>query len=250
MIYQNLAYFYDSFMSDAPYDLWVDFTKQITKKVGKVNKIIDLGCGTGEISLRLAREGYQLIGVDLSHDMLAVAQQKASQAQLQIHWVHQDIRALEGFNDIDMIVSYCDVINYLTTAEDVRLVFKHVHKSLRKGGLFIFDIHSLYHVNNNLINHTFAYVDDKMSYIWHCSPGEEKGEMYHDLTFFIQDEDKQYTRYDEMHHQRTLSIEHYQQLLKQTGFKIKNIYSDFSIENKFSEVEAKRIFIIAEKRSD
>lgn len=168
MPYQKLAYVYDSFMSDAPYDRWIDFTKQMIKKTGTVNQIIDLGCGTGEISIRLAREGYQLIGVDFSHDMLAVAQQKASQAQLQVHWVHQDIRALEGFSDIDMIVSYCDVINYMTTEEDLCFVFNHVHKSLREGGLFVFDIHSLFHVKNNLINQTFSYVDDRMSYIWHC----------------------------------------------------------------------------------
>ncbi|HEY4601310.1 MAG TPA: class I SAM-dependent methyltransferase [Cerasibacillus sp.] len=249
MTYQQLAYVYDSFMSEAPYNQWVDFTKEIIRRRGPVKQIVDLGCGTGELTIRLAREGYQLIGVDYSHDMLAVAEQKASLSH-DIQWIQKDIRELEGFSHNDMIVSYCDVINYITTEEDLLLVFNNAYRSLREGGLFVFDFHSLSHVNENLIDQTFSYVDDAFSYIWHCIPGEEVGEMYHNLTFFVQDKDRHYIRHDEVHHQRTFSVECYQHLLNQAGFKIKNIYGDFAIEKKFLESEAERIFIIAEKRSE
>lgn len=247
MTYQQMAYVYDQFMDDAPYDQWVTFVKKMIQQAHlDVDHIVDLGCGTGEITINLAEAGYHMTGVDLSSEMLATAEQKANYKQQKIHWLKQDLRSLRGLHHYDVAVSLCDVINYITTPREVERVFYHVFQLLRDGGLFIFDVHSLYHVENQMIHHNFSDVTDTSAYIWFCDEGEEPGEMYHDLTFFLKN-GSTYERFEETHFQKTFHVDEYKRFLKKAGFRIKGIYSDFSIErNKIPEV-AERIFFCAEK---
>lgn len=244
-----MASVYDQLMKDAPYTKWQDFTKEVFNKSQKnIESIIDLGCGTGSITTKLASDGYEMIGVDVASDMLTCAHQKSNNKQLKVKWVQQDLRNLEGFSNLDAAISYCDVINYITTEEEVSNVFNRVAGTLKDGGLFLFDVHTLDHVQHNMINQTFAHVDDAMSYIWFCSEGDNKGEMHHDLTFFILEEGV-YNRFKEYHHQRTYSIETYTRLLTQSGFENIMTYYDFSTNNKNLDEKSERVFFSAEKRS-
>lgn len=250
MAYQQMAYVYDRLMTDAPYEQWLAFTKEVFNRSGKqIKHVADLGCGTGQITALLAKEGYQMIGVDYSSDMLTYAEQKLSTEKLSIQWLNQDLQDLQGLANLDAAVSYCDVINYITSEEALATVFRGVANSLKPGGLFLFDVHSLYHVEHHLINQTFADVTDETSYIWFCSAGEAPGEMHHDLTFFTLDGEKTYRRFDEYHHQRTYAIEFYERLLTEAGFEISNSYRDFSLKQQNGNKTAERIFFVAEKRS-
>ncbi|HZW67669.1 MAG TPA: class I SAM-dependent methyltransferase [Pseudogracilibacillus sp.] len=247
--YENFALVYDRLMKNAPYDEWLQFTNHFIKNK-QINSVVDLGCGTGEITLRLAEQNRQLFGVDLSADMLSIAEQKAIDLAKQVNWIKQDIRELEGFTNIDLCVSYCDVINYITAEEDLDRVFHHVYESLSDQGIFIFDVHSMEHVNKNLTNQTFTYTAEDVAYIWDCEPGECDGEMYHEMTFFYKNSTKSntYTRIEESHYQRTFPVETYVDLLTQANFSHIELYGDFSIENEFSEQDSERIFIIARKK--
>lgn len=249
MAYEQMAAIYDEFMDNAPYADWVEFSQKVFAAFGnEVQRIADLGCGTGEITIRLAAKGFDLVGVDFSEDMLSLAEQKASEKRLPIQWLHQDLRELQGTLDLDAAVSYCDVMNYITSKKELSQVFQRVANSLKKGGLFLFDIHSLFHVKQHMINQTFADVTTDSAYIWFCSEGEEAGEMYHDITFFRREGSK-YRRFDELHHQKTFSINTYKQLLQTAGFDVKKICGDFALENEKSVEKAARIFFVAEKRS-
>ncbi|MBN6205634.1 class I SAM-dependent methyltransferase [Ralstonia pickettii] len=249
MAYQKMAYLYDQLMSHAPYDDWVQFTEEIFADLGFAGKrIADLGCGTGEISTRLAQKGYNVIGVDNSQDMLTYAEHKASTQNLPIQWLLQDLREMDGLYDLDAAFSYCDVLNYITDPEELQNTFHHIYHSLKSGGLFLFDVHSLQYIRENYLDQTFAEVTDDASYIWFCTPGDEAGEMYHDLTFFYLENGK-YERFDEQHHQRTYPINFYKDFLKNAGFEDIKIYADFSsIPNNMNE-NAARIFFSASKRS-
>lgn len=250
MAYQEMARLYDKLMDTAPYDKWAEITREILNQSPlSISNIVDLGCGTGQITTRLARAGYKMTGIDFSSEMLSYAEQRASEQKLSVQWINQDIRETEGITEADAVVSYCDVINYITTENELNDVFSNVSSMLKENGMFIFDIHSLYHVKNNLVNQTFATVDEDMSSIWFCSEGENEGEMFHDLTFFISGEQQNYTRFDEYHHQRTYAIEVYQKLLEKNGLQIKNIYGDFSLKVKNLPDNTERIFFVAEKRS-
>lgn len=247
MAYQQMASLYDELMTHAPYDEWVDFTEQIFKESGKsMKKIADLGCGTGEITTKLASKGYEMIGVDYSQDMLTYAENKANNKNLDIKWLHQDIKELEGLNELDAAISYCDVLNYITEPEQLQLTFDHVYKSLKVGGLFLFDVHGIDYIMDNYINQTFADVTDEASYVWFCTPGEAVGEMYHDLTFFYLNDGK-YERFDEQHHQRTFQSEFYINLLISSGFENVKVYADFSVVPHNTDENAARIFFSATK---
>ncbi|WP_085991849.1 class I SAM-dependent DNA methyltransferase [Oceanobacillus senegalensis] len=245
MEYKQMAYVYDKFMAEAPYDKWIQFTLERLKNK-KIKTIADLGCGTGEITVRLAEEGFQMIGVDFSMDMLSYAEHKASNKNVPITWLHQNLQELEGLNDLDVAISYCDVINYITEEDNLKNVFQRIYQSLKKDGVFIFDVHSIYHVEQNYKNQTFADVMEDVSYIWFCLEGETIGDMYHDLTFFALDGDK-YIRFDEIHHQRTYSIDFYKKLLYEIGFHHVQVYADFRLEEENITSDSERIFFVAER---
>lgn len=250
MAYNQIASIYDQLMSDAPYDEWVAFTLEIFKRSGRqMTHVADLGCGTGEITKRLAKAGLTMRGVDYSAEMLAYADHKASNEQVPIQWLCQDLTELEGLEQLDAAVSYCDVINYIVTEDELEEVFKRVAATLRSGGLFIFDVHSLFHVQEHLVDQTFADVQEEASYIWFCMEGDQSGEMFHDLTFFALNGDK-YEKFTEFHQQRTYSIAFYQQLLRDTGFENIHVYADFSFDAKSVSEVSERIFYVAEKRSE
>lgn len=246
MSYQQMASVYDRFMAEAPYDDWVRFTMEIIKNK-KVERILDLGCGTGEITLRLKEQAFDVVGIDYSEEMLAFAAKKALDKNMSITWLQQDLTTMEGLTDFDLAISYCDVINYITEKKDLREVFERTYHSLNSSGLFIFDVHSIYQVEHHYKNQTFADVLDDMSYIWFCLEGDEQGEMYHDLTFFMYDQEDKYVRFDEYHHQRTYPIQFYKQLLSEVGFTNIKVYADFSLElNQYND-QSERIFFVAEK---
>ena len=248
MAYQQMANLYDKLMADAPYDQWAQLTKEILGYANlSINKIADLGCGTGQVTTRLAKIGYQMTGVDYSVDMLSYAEQRASEDKLSIQWINQDLREMDGLTEMDAVISYCDVMNYITTQEELNEVFANVAKMLKENGMFLFDVHSLQHVENDLVNQTFATVDEDMSSIWFCSEGDEPGEMFHDLTFFVST-GKSYVRFDEFHHQKTFSIAEYRNLLELNGLQIRNIYGDFSLKAESLHENTERIFFVAEKR--
>lgn len=248
MEYGQMGYVYDPFMKDAPYDDWHTFTQEMIRKYGTdVQKIADLGCGTGELTVRLAKEGYQLFGVDYSIDMLTYAEQKSRQEQLDIRWIHQDLRTLEGLQNLDVVVSFCDVINYITSVEDLKIVFGRIADTLKPEGLFMFDIHSLHYVTNELVNRSFSEVTDDMAYIWNCIAGEQPGEMFHELTFFISENDGNYRRIDEFHHQHTYLVEVYKKLLIEAGFEKPILYHDFTLKSDDLSENAERIFFVTKK---
>lgn len=250
MVYQQFASLYDQLMEHAPYDRWVDLTREVFQRCAEpVHQVLDLGCGTGEITTRLAKLGYDMIGVDYSSEMLALAEQKALSQQLSIQWIKQDIRELEGFSQFDAAISYCDVINYITELKDVERVFQRVAQCLKPQGLFIFDVHACEYVSNKLIGHTFADIDEEVVYIWQCFAGDEPYEMYHDMTFFTKAADGKYLRFSEHHHQRTYPVKIYVNLLEKAGFQNIRISADFNVKNHHIHEDSERIFFFAEKGS-
>ncbi|MEJ8776406.1 class I SAM-dependent DNA methyltransferase [Pseudogracilibacillus sp. ICA-222130] len=248
MTYNEFAYVYDRLMEHAPYDSWVQFTKDmIESNQLKTKNIVDLGCGTGEIAIRLANSGFHITGVDISSDMLTVAQAKAMQQGVHIPWIHQDMTNLEGFSNTDLFISYCDVMNYITNIDEVTTVCQRVYEHLQEDGAFIFDIHALPYVEKMLVDQTFADVTDELAYIWFCESGEEIGAMTHYLTIFEKQVDGTYHRFDEIHEEKTYNIETYANVLHNIGFRKIKFYADFSMQNEISTDKGERIFIFAQK---
>ncbi|WP_077736396.1 class I SAM-dependent DNA methyltransferase [Bacillus sonorensis] len=246
MIYKGFSGIYDSLMAHAPYDQWVEWVENALSEKRKEDiRILDLACGTGEISVRLAEKGYDVTGVDFSEDMLSQAQQKAADRRLEIQFLQQDMRELGGFGRaFDAVVICCDSLNYLPDEKGVFATFKNVFSLLKDGGLLLFDVHSVYKMDVVFPGSTYADQDEAISVIWQSYAGEEAHSVMHDLTFFVESGGV-YERFDESHEQRTFETEVYIRLLEKAGFDIQKITADFSgLE---PEADTERHFYIAKK---
>jgi len=253
MTYGNLAKLYDFLMKDAPYEEWVNFTESFKNSHIKNEeiKILDVGCGTGQVTWRLAERGYQMTGVDLSEDMLTEADALATEKNLSIQWLKQDMTELSGLTDFDLVISYCDVVNYLTDTDKLKQAFQRIFQSLSPGGVFLFDVHDLNYVQHYMADQLFSEVYDDLAYIWFCHAGEHLGEMFHELSFFVE-ENNVYHRFDETHHQKTYPIPVYLNLLSKVGFQSIDVFSDFKTEpivNFKSEELGNRIFFVCHKNN-
>lgn len=247
MSYAAFAYFYDDLMKETPYDNWIRFLqKQRHTFEVKGNDVLDLACGTGELTLRLKQAGFAVTGVDLSNDMLTVAQNKALAHHLSIPFYKQNMVELSGVGQFDVITIFCDSLNYLQTEADVQQTFTRVYNHLRPGGLFLFDVHSTYKMESVFKDTTFGLNEEDISYVWHCYEGEYEYSIQHELTFFVLDNrTKQYNRYDEDHFQRTFPINTYIKWLKAAHFTVEQVTADFLDE--LVHETSERIFFTARR---
>ncbi|WHY96024.1 class I SAM-dependent DNA methyltransferase [Peribacillus simplex] len=247
MTYERFAYVYDELMKDAPYEKWLMILTAKLEQYGIGGReVLDLACGTGEMTVELAQHGFEVTGVDLSDEMLLVANEKAVKLGLSIPLFQQNMAELEGLGQFDCVTIFCDSLNYLRDAEDIVKTFSRVHEHLKDGGLFLFDVHSIYKMEEIFRDNTFAVNGEEVSYIWDCFPGEEPYSVEHDLSFFVRDDESGlYDRFDELHYQRTYPVEQYKKWLEQAGFTVSEILAD--LEDAPLVTETERILFVASK---
>ena len=181
--YTDFAYLYDRLI-DQDYEKWADYLEECFEKyAGGITHVLDLACGTGNITTLLAKRGYDMIGIDSSTDMLSVAASKSE--GLPIQYVCQDMSAFELYGNVDAVICTLDCINYLTKNRDVLKTFRLVEKYLYPNGLFIFDINSQYKIENILGNQCYITDLDDVFYTWENFYNEESRICSYNLTFFV-----------------------------------------------------------------
>ncbi|RFU71658.1 class I SAM-dependent methyltransferase [Peribacillus saganii] len=228
MAYDRFAYVYDELMKEAPYDKWLSLLlSRMSAYHIQGNEVLDLACGTGEFTIELARHGLAVKGVDLSADMLSVAQEKAVRHGYNIPFFQQNMAELEGLGKNDCVTIFCDSLNYLQQESDVLSTFRQVHAHLKENGLFMFDVHTVYKIEQIFKDNTFTLNEENIAYIWNSYGGTEPFSVEHELTFFVQDDvSGQYDRFDEVHYQRTYHVEVYEKWLNEAGFEVMEVMSD------------------------
>ncbi|MFC0522539.1 class I SAM-dependent DNA methyltransferase [Pontibacillus salicampi] len=248
MSYRRFAEVYDQLMQDVPYESWVHYTEHFFQQLDTpVEHILDLGTGTGEIAIRLSQRGYQVTGVDLSEEMLTLAQHKAQQANAPVQWLHMDITDMALTRSYDAVISYCDVLNYIHEEQALKQFFANAYQLLNENGLLLFDVHSIGYVDEFLANQTFGHVGDEVTYIWFCEEQEKPYSVQHDLTFFVKN-GNQYDRFEEIHVQQTHPVEEYIKWLEEAGLELIQISADFHTNPGYDEQQNDRIFFTAQKR--
>ncbi|AJD91588.1 methyltransferase [Jeotgalibacillus malaysiensis] len=247
MAYDQFAYVYDRLMSDVPYDDWMSFLfHQKEQHQVKGMKLLDVGCGTGEWTVRASAAGFETVGIDLSESMLSMAQQKAMEAGQSIRFFQMDMSEAEDLGQFDLITIFCDSLNYLETEEAVQQTFKKMYNLLTADGIFMFDVHSVYKVNELFAGQTYSYDDGEAAYIWNSFEGEYENSAEHELTFFIKEEGNLYSRFDEFHKQRTFHIDQYKAWLQEAGFTVNSVTADF--KDTAPDELSERIFFTCTKR--
>jgi len=249
--YRHLASVYDRLMESAPYDRWLQWTEAQWSRMGvQPRTVVDLACGTGTLTWRLVKTGRTVIGVDRSADMLAVAAGKEGLrhgAGSAVQWLEQDMRELILPRQADAVVCFCDSLNYLLTEEDWKRAFEAVHKGLAPKGVFLFDIHSPYKIADVLGDQLFAWEEADVYCVLNNQFDRECGIVNQALTFFVEQRDGKYDRFDEWHRQRTFPVHTVVKWLEETGFSVQSVSADFEIEGEPKE-NSERLFFAAQKR--
>ena len=162
--YTTFAQVYDLFMDNVPYEEWSEYLLSVLKEYGIHSGVIcDLGCGTGKMTRLLAKAGYDMIGVDLSEDMLAIA---SGQNEEGILYLCQDMCELELYGTAKAMVSVCDSINYLLEEDEIVWTLQSVNRYLEPGGIFIFDFNTVYKYETVLGDTTICENREEGSFIW------------------------------------------------------------------------------------
>ncbi|HHY09966.1 MAG TPA: class I SAM-dependent methyltransferase [Firmicutes bacterium] len=228
--YTHLAPFYD-FLMAADYPLWEQYLLSLFKKFAAVPKtILDLGCGTGNLTLPLVRRGFAVTGVDSSAEMLRQAALKAEEENLPVTLHKQDLRGLALPQVFDAAISTCDVLNYQVSAADLQAVFAGVFKHVACGGLFLFDLNSAYKLANIYGNQSYAELHDDFSYFWDNSYDEESKICKMEITFFTRAENGLYKRAVERHRQKVWLPAEIRKISETAGFKFLACYDFPSLE--------------------
>ena len=192
--YTSFAEVYDMFMDNIPYEDWCGYLTSLLKEYG-INDglVLDLGCGTGTLTELLAKEGYDMIGVDVSEDMLQEAIEKRAESGLPILYLLQDMREFELYGTVRAVVSICDSLNYILDYDDLAHVFSLVNNYLDLEGVFIFDLNTPYKYRELIGDATIAENREDASFIWENTWYEDEQvneykERFHELEEIEQQE--------------------------------------------------------------
>ena len=226
--YTDFAEVYDTFMDETPYEEWCEFLVQKMEEY-KVPKglVLDLGCGTGTLTEMLSKKGYDMIGVDNSEQMLAIAMEKRELSGKNILYLLQDMREFELYGTVGAIISVCDSLNYLLEEEELVQTFRLVNNYLDPKGIFIFDFNTVYKYKEVIGDATIAENREDCSFIWENYYHEEAEINEYDLTIFVKEEDGRFRKFEENHYQRGYCLEQMKQALEQAGMEfVKAIDAD------------------------
>ena len=235
--YEEMSLFYDQLTLDQPYESWLDIVNHFAEKK---TSILDVGCGTGSLT-SLLTDFDQITGMDLSVDMLSIAIKKSNK----VNWIEGDMTEFELNQQFDVITIFCDSLNYLSEKSEVSATFSHVFNHLSNEGVFMFDVHTPFKMETLFNNQSYIDESEKVYLGWDAVQGEEALSVWHDMSFFIKQDDNHYARFDESHYQRTYNKNDYIEMLNQVGFKQITTFVDFDINN--NSDEGHRLFFIVKK---
>ncbi len=240
MTYNWFAKVYDELMDDSLYDKWLEYTE---KHISNEKRLLELGCGTGILGLKLKSGGYDITGLDLSEDMLTLAYTRQIEEDVFFPLVKGNMKDLKDLPEYPGIICYSDALCYMDNEEELLLVFKEVYDRLENGGKFLFDVHSVHQMEKFLETSFHAETED-IVFLWDSFEGEHPHSVEHELSFFVNTDENRYERFEETHKERTYPIKTYVNLLKEAGFKNVEVSADF---NEDINDESKRWFFACTK---
>ena len=224
--YRDFAFVYDKLMDDVDYEGWINYIEQIIKNENaQVKNILELACGTGNITIPLAKKNYDIAGIDISDEMLNVARSKGEEQGIDLVLLEQDISELDfDVTNLDCVLCACDGFNYIT---------------------YIFDISSFYKLSTVLGDNMYGENREDISYMWQNYFDDEQNLVEMELTFFVADENGKYDKHEERHLQRAYTEEEILDMLEEVGFTDVKVYGDFTFEQ--PEEDCERVFFVCRK---
>lgn len=242
--YNQFAYVYDILTDDVNYAERAAYFNMLLEYHTKQKGILlDLACGTGSLTEELAKLGFDTIGVDGSSDMLNEAIRKRARSGLDIIYLNQDMRRLDMFGTVDVVVCALDSLNHLTKTEDLRQTMNKVSLFLHPDGYFLFDVNTVYKHQQVLGNNIFVYDYDEVYLVWRNAL-MKKNTIQINLDIFAR-EGNHYFRSTESFCERAYTQDELEKILIQAGLKIVSIYHEDSIEA--PKPDSQRIVYVTKK---
>lgn len=215
--YQNLAQSYDVLTRDVDYEATVVFYNEILQSLGlKPRTAVDLACGTGSVAILLAQQGLSVVGVDLSEDMLCIANQKAQQMENPPCFVCQPLQKLHLPRGVDLAVCALDSLDYILDPQDCKEAIRRVYKALNPGGIFIFDVNTPEKLRA-MDGQVFLDEEEDVFCVWRGEFDEETNICSYGMDLF-QKEGSLWNRSFEEHQEYAYSRQMLTDFLKEAGF--------------------------------
>lgn len=227
--YEALAASYDRLTNDVDYEATVAFYREILEAEGlRPRTAVDLACGTGSVSVLLAKQGLRVIGVDMSEEMLTVAQQKADGLKNPPRFVCQKLQNLTLPRGVDLAVCALDSLDYITEPEDCAEAIRRVYRALNPGGIFIFDVNTPEKLRA-MDGQVFLDEDDDVYCVWRGEFDEKTNICTYGMDLF-QRQGRFWRRSFEEHREYAYSAQQLTEYLKAAGFTDIRVYADRRME--------------------
>lgn len=240
--YNAFALFYDELTSNIDYEKRASYFDVLIDKFGgkKGGILLDLCCGTGSLSEEFYKLGYDVIATDASMQMLNAALDKKFDSGSTVQYLCQDMRKLDMFGTIDVTICALDSLNHLPCVDDLESVFKRVHLFCEPGGLFIFDVNTVFKHKCILADNVFTYDMENVFCVWENTYNDSEKRTDIVLNIFARDNDV-YTRYNENFSEYAYELDAICSLLFKAGFEICAMY-DYDSFNPVNENSEKVVF--------
>ncbi len=241
----SFAKIYDDLMDGVPYDLWFRYLKELLSFYDKnPDKILDLACGTGNMSMMFARKGKGVTGIDGSKEMLKMAREKINSKDLKISFIHSDLRNFSLSKDYDFAFSVFDSLNYILSPEDMKKVFKNVYNVLTEDGIFIFDFNTIKRLMS-IEPGTTMFKGDNYTCFWQDLIDREKNRWKVKLKIYL--DENLNNHYQELHIETSYPLEQIKEFLYKMGFSEVHCYNAYTFK-KASEKNNRVYFVCFKKK--
>ncbi len=243
--YEALAAVYDRLGEKPNYDEYAAFFSACCARYDiSPSLVLDLGCGTGAMTLALAARGYDMIGVDGSEQMLSRAYERMyAEGKGGILFLQQDMREFELYGTVGAVVSTLDCVNYLIEDGDLDKCFSLVHNYLDPDGLFLFDVNTPYKFDTVYGDNAYVLEDDTSLCAWQNDYDLESGLCHFYLSIFTEGKDGRYTRADEEQTERCYTREALTDALTRAGFAEIAFYKNYDFDA--PEAQTERWYVAA-----
>ena len=227
--YHALAASYDRLTNDVDYEATVEFYMEILRREGlSPRTAVDLACGTGSVTKLLAQKGYEVIGVDLSEEMLTEAFQKVQNMEDPPRFICQNLSELYLPRGVDMAVCALDSLDYITNPDDCAEAIRRTYKALNPGGIFIFDVNTPEKLRA-MDGQVFLDEDDDVYCVWRGEFDDETNICTYWMDLFQRKADSWQRSYEE-HREYAYSEDQLRGFLKAAGFTHIEVYADRKFE--------------------
>lgn len=241
-MYGNFAQVYDCLMFDVDYKKRTAYLLRLFKKYGKKpTLLLDVACGTGGFSQEFSKQGIEVIGVDMSEEMLAIAREKSYDSGQDILYLCQKAEELDLYGTVDGAVCCLDSLNHITDYKSFCKALEKVSLFLEEDCLFIFDLNTVYKHKEILAENVFVIEQDDVYCVWANCFKEKNNMVDISLDFFVA-QDGIYQRFTEQFSERAYTLDEVTAALKNAGLEIVEIFDDMT-EKPLNNTSERAVFV-------